>query len=156
MQYRTRQGPCVDAIAEHEIYRTGDLADEDRWPDFTPAAVRAGVRSMLSYRLFVTENTLGALNIYSSKVSAFSAQTELDGRTFATHAAIALVGAQHEADLYAAIEHRDTIGMAKGILTQRHDLDPLQAFNMLVAASQHSNLKLHAVATWLVEHRHDT
>ncbi|MFK0244074.1 GAF and ANTAR domain-containing protein [Amycolatopsis azurea] len=149
VQYRTRQGPCVDAIAEHEIYRTGDLAGEARWPDFAPAAVRAGVRTMLPYRLFVTETTLGALNIYSSKISAFSAQTELDGRMFATHAAIALVDAQHEADLHAAIEHRDTIGMAKGILMQRHDLDPVQAFNMLVQASQYSNLKLHAVAAWL-------
>ncbi|MFC9250779.1 GAF and ANTAR domain-containing protein [Amycolatopsis thailandensis] len=153
-QYRTGQGPCVDAISEHEIYRTGDLAGEDRWPDFTPAAVRAGARSMLSYRLFVTDTTLGALNIYSTRLFAFSKQTELDGRMFATHAAIALVGAQKEAHLHQAIEHRDTIGMAKGILMQRHDIDHARAFSMLVEASQHSNLKLHDIAAWLVEHRH--
>ncbi|OXM61178.1 ANTAR domain-containing protein [Amycolatopsis vastitatis] len=41
------------------------------------------------------------------------------------------------------------------VLMQRHDLDPVQAFRMLVDASQHSNTKPHEVAVWLVEHRRD-
>ncbi|WP_103349860.1 ANTAR domain-containing protein [Amycolatopsis sp. CA-128772] len=53
------------------------------------------------------------------------------------------------------VEHRDTIGMATGILMQRHDLDPVQAFRMPVDSSQHANMKLHQVAAWLVEHRRD-
>ncbi|MYW94174.1 GAF and ANTAR domain-containing protein [Amycolatopsis rubida] len=156
VQYRTQQGPCVDAIADHHVYRTGDLAAEDRWPDFAPVAAEFGARSMLSYRLFVTDTTLGALNLYSREQEAFSGQTEDDGRMFATHAAIALVGAQTEADLRAALEHRDVIGMAKGILMQRHDLDDeIRAFRVLVEASQNSNMKLHRVAAWLIEHRRD-
>ncbi|MCR6489075.1 ANTAR domain-containing protein [Amycolatopsis sp. OK19-0408] len=91
--------------------------------------------------------------VYATTPGAFSAETAQDGRVFATHAAIALVGAQHEADLRAAIERRDTIGMAKGILMQRHGLDPVQAFRMLVEASQKSSTKLHRVAAWLIEHR---
>jgi AmiR/NasT family two-component response regulator len=43
--------------------------------------------------------------------------------------------------------------MAKGILMERHDLDPVQAFRMLVESSQATQMKLHQVATWLVEHR---
>ncbi len=153
VQYRTQQGPCLDAIAEHQVFRTGDLAVEDRWPAFVPAAVEFGVRSMLSYRLFISDSTLGALNLYSRARDAFSDDTLDDGRLFATHAAIALVGAQTEAHLHLAIEHRDVIGMAKGILMNRHDLDAVQAFRMLVEASQDTNLKLHQVADWLVEHR---
>ncbi|MEU0530131.1 GAF and ANTAR domain-containing protein [Amycolatopsis tolypomycina] len=155
VQYRTGQGPCLDAIAEHQVFSTGDLAAEDRWPAFARAAAGFGVRSMLSYRLFVTENTLGALNLYSRTRDAFSRQTQEDGRLFATHAAIALVGAQTEAQLTAAIESRDVIGMAKGILMQRHDVDAVAAFRMLVESSQHSNMKLHQVAAWLVDHRQD-
>jgi GAF domain-containing protein len=154
-QYRTGQGPCVDAIAEHQIYRSGDLGQEARWPAFAPAAAETGVVSMLAYRLFVSDTTLGALNLYSRQPDAFSDQTEQVGQLFATHAAIALVGAQTEAHLSAAIEHRDAIGMAKGILMQRHDLDPLGAFRMLVESSQTANVKLHEVAAWLVEHRRE-
>ncbi|WP_307793458.1 ANTAR domain-containing protein [Amycolatopsis sp. MtRt-6] len=60
-------------------------------------------------------------------------QTHDDSRIFVTHAAIALAGAQTEAQLHVAIEHHDVIGMAKGILMNRHDIDAMQAFRMLVA-----------------------
>lgn len=155
VQYRTGQGPCVDAIAEHEVYRTGDLTAEARWPAFTPAAAATGMRSMLVYRLFVSDNTLGSLNLYSTHLDAFGDQTEQDGSVFAAHAAIALVGAQTEAQLHVAIEHRDVIGMAKGILMHRHDIDAVQAFRVLVESSQTTNTKLHQVATWLIEHRRE-
>ncbi|MGV9365568.1 GAF and ANTAR domain-containing protein [Amycolatopsis sp. NPDC003731] len=153
IQQRTRQGPGLDAIADHQVYRTGDLTQEARWPDFSPEAARTGIRSLLSYRLFVTDTTLGALNLYARARNAFSDRTEADGTLFATHAAIALAGAQTEAQLYTAVESHDVIGMAKGILMERHDLGPADAFRMLVESSQQTNLKLHQVAAWLVEHR---
>ena len=153
LQYRTGEGPCMDAIREQHTYRTGDLRSEERWPAFAPAAADTGIFSMLSFRLFVTETTLGSLNLYSSEKAAFSEQAEVDGRLFASHAAIALVGAQTEAQLHQAIETRDIIGTAKGILMERHGVNQAAAFAMLVEASQASNLKLNNVATWLVEHQ---
>ncbi|WP_410651479.1 GAF and ANTAR domain-containing protein [Amycolatopsis sp. cmx-4-54] len=155
IQYRTKQGPCVDAIVTHEIYRTGDLTAETRWPAFTPAAAATGMRSMLAYRLFVSDTTLGSLNLYSRSLDAFSDQTERDGQLFASHAAIALTGAQTEARLQVALGHRDAIGMAKGILMERHDIDPVSAFQMLVESSQTTNMKLYQVAAWLVENRRE-
>lgn len=110
---------------------------------------------MLSYRLFVTRTTLGSLNLYARARDAFGDLTDDDGRLFATHAAIALTGAQTEAQLHVAIESRDVIGMAKGILMQRHDVDAVQAFRLLVESSQHANLKLHQAAAWLIEHRRE-
>ncbi|KDN23922.1 GAF and ANTAR domain-containing protein [Amycolatopsis rifamycinica] len=153
VQYRVKQGPCLDAIAEREVFSTGDLATEGRWAEFATAAAEFGVRSMLSYRLFVSDTTLGALNLYSRARDAFDRRTREDGKLFAAHAAIALVGAQTEAQLSAAVESRDVIGMAKGILMERHDVDAVAAFRMLVEGSQDANMKLHQVAAWLVEHR---
>jgi GAF domain-containing protein len=153
LQYDFREGPCVDAIAEHQTYRVGDVGTEARWPSFGSAAAENGIHSLLSYRLFVTDRTLGALNLYSSRVDAFDEHTEEDGLLFATHAAIALVGAQREAQLGIAIENRDIISTAKGILMERHDLDAASAFRMLVEASQSTNVKLHDAAAWLVENR---
>ncbi|KJK40113.1 antitermination regulator [Lentzea aerocolonigenes] len=154
LQYDLREGPCHDAIAEHQTYRTGNVGDEPRWPAFGPAAASVSIHSLLSYRLFVTDRTLGALNLYSSRANAFDEQTEEDGRLFATHAAIALIGAQREAQFGFAIENRDIISTAKGILMERHDLDAAFAFRMLVEASQSTNVKLHQAAAWLVENRH--
>ncbi|WP_414941688.1 GAF and ANTAR domain-containing protein [Amycolatopsis sp. cmx-11-51] len=155
VQYRTGQGPCLDAIAEHHIFRTGDLTTETRWPAFALEAAETGVRSMLSFRLFVTDNTLGSLNLYSRARDAFTDQDNDEGGLFATHAAIALIGAQTEARLHVAVENRDMIGMAKGILMERHDIDALQAFRLLVESSQTTNIKLYEVAQWLVEHRRE-
>ncbi|MEU4674659.1 GAF and ANTAR domain-containing protein [Amycolatopsis sp. NPDC023774] len=143
IQNRTGQGPCLDAIAQREVFRTGKLLDKRRWPAFAPEAAETGIRSMLAYRLFITGTTLGALNLCSSQVDAFSDRTEQAGLVFASHAAIALVSAQTEAQLHLAIESRDVIGMAKGILMERHDLDAVRAFRMLVESSQTTNMKLH-------------
>jgi hypothetical protein len=107
---------------------------------------------MLSYRLFVTETTMGALNLYLSKLDAFTTPAMNDGRLFASHAAIALTGVQHEAQLEAAIESRDLIGMAKGVLTHQHDVDAAAAFRLLTEASQAANMKLRDIAAWLVAH----
>ncbi len=152
IQYRTGQGPGIDAIAERQVFRTGDLATETRWPAFTPEAAATEIRSMLAYRLFIIDHTLGSLNLYSRQVDAFDDQTAEDGSVFSSHAAIALIGAQNEARLHAAVENRDTIGMAKGILMLRHGIDPLQAFRLLVESSQTTNMKLHHVASWIIEH----
>lgn len=57
------------------------------------------------------------------------------------------------ANLVDAIEGRDVIGMAKGILMQAEDIGPEEAFQVLVKASQRENKKLRQVAHDLVEHR---
>ncbi|ONI89058.1 antitermination regulator [Actinosynnema sp. ALI-1.44] len=150
MQYETREGPCVDAIRDHHTFRTGDLAAETRWPRFTRAALDAGVVSMLSFRLFTTATTLGALNLYSPLRDAFDADAETLGELFAAYAAIALAGSQQQQYLESALATRDVIATAKGILMHRDRVDDKAAFAMLVEASQHANMKLRDVAAWLV------
>ncbi len=153
LQYDLREGPCIDAIAEHETSRAGNVGNAARWPVFGPAAAHHGIHSLLSYRLFVTDRTLGALNLYSSRVDAFDRATEQDGRLLATHAAIALIGAQREEQLSTALESRDIIATAKGFLMGRHDIDAASAFQVLVKVSQSTNVKLHRVAARLVANR---
>lgn len=155
LQYETGEGPCVDTVQEHETYRTGRLDTEPRWPTFGPAAAKLGVLSMMSFRLFTSSHTLGALNLYSSRPYAFDTDAELIGEVFAAHAAVALARSQHEAQLRSALHNRDTIAMAKGILMHSHRRTDDQAFAMLVALSQGSNRKLIEVAEWLVREAND-
>ncbi len=117
IQYETDEGPCLNAIRVHETFKSDDLAAEERWAKFSHrAAQETGVRSMLSFRLFVEEDTMGALNLYSKQRDAFDDEELAVGSVFATHAAVALSSARHDEHMQEAVQSRDLIGQAKGIL----------------------------------------
>ncbi len=153
LQYEADEGPCVDAIEQHEVFRVADLSNEaERWPRFAPqVTAETEVRSMLSFRLFVEEETLGALNLYSKVADAFDEEDEHVGTVFAAHAAMALSSAQREEHLQTAIESRDVIGQAKGVLMARQNVSSEEAFDILRRASQRLNVKLREVAGRVAE-----
>jgi GAF domain-containing protein len=150
-QYQTGQGPCLDAAYTHRTVRLSDMASEDRWPQFTGRTLAMGIRSMLSFQLYVIGNNLGALNLYSEHVDAFGDESEDVGQLFASHAAVAMVGARMRQDFATAMSMRDQIGQAKGILMERHRVTADQAFELLARASQQTNTKLTEVAHMLAE-----
>lgn len=152
IQFESDQGPCLDAIREHEIFQTDDLASEPRWPDFSRrAAAETGVRSMLSFRLFVREETMGALNLYSKHVNAFSHESCTIGAVFAAHAAVVLSGSRQVESLNAALASRATIEQAKGIIMATSRCSADEAFDLLRQQSQALNEKLRNIAAELVE-----
>jgi GAF domain-containing protein len=146
LQEETGQGPCLDAIADQQTVRVPDLATEDRWPDFAARAAELGAGSMLSFQLFVAEDNVGALNLYSRSPHAFGEESDHVGLLVAAHAAIAYVGARRQEDLERALDARDLIGQAKGILMERFGLTGQRAFQVLVRLSNESNRKLRDLA----------
>jgi len=156
IEHELDEGPCVQAVLEHRSYRIDDMSTDTRWPRFAAAAQAQGIQSMLGYRLFTGSRTLGALDLYSSKLNAFDAEAEVVGELFAAHAAIALLGSTQQTEWQTAINSRDSIGMAKGILMHRERLTDQQAFTLLVSTSQKANIKIHELATWLVDENNDT
>jgi GAF domain-containing protein len=151
LQYELGEGPCLSAIREQESFQVDDLAADDRWPRWSPRAVELGLRSMLSFQLFVGKDTLGALNLYSGQPAAFDADDRAVGHIFASHAAIALASALTEQHLTRALENRNVIGQAQGILMERFKFTAAQAFELLRRTSQAQNVKLSRVAQHLVE-----
>ena len=149
VQYATNEGPCLDAIRQHEICHAADLSAETRWPLFAPAVVEStGVRSVLSFRLFVDRVTLGALNLYSRRPDAFDDHVAAEwGSVFATHAAVALRSAQDSQGMTQALESRATIGVAMGMLMARQGMTQQEAFDVLRRASQRLNVKLRTIAS---------
>ena len=150
VQYATGQGPCLDAARRHETVRCDDMRAEDRWPQFAARTAALGVLSMLSFQLFVQDDTFGALNIYSAAAAAFGQGSESTGMLLASQAALAMTAARTEAGLLAAVDTRDLIGQAKGILIERYKIPGVEAFGLLVASSQAVNRKLRDVAEHLV------
>ena len=150
-QYDTGAGPCLESLFRERTVRAPDLRSERRWPAFTVRALQLGVRGILAFQLYVARDNLGALNVYSRRPAAFGDAAERVGSLFAAHAAVVLADTVRIEQLTHAIDVRDLIGQAKGILMERHKLTGLQAFALLVRASQTTNVKLTEVARHLVE-----
>lgn len=147
-QYDTGEGPCLSVLYERQTFRLADLADAP-WPKFAARARDSGVGSMLGIQLFVTGEDLGALNIFSTRPDAFDDESEQVALLFAAHAAVAMAGVQERAHLRTALNARDVIGQAKGILMERYKINADEAFRLLVTASQRTNVKLRDVADHL-------
>jgi hypothetical protein len=155
-QYRTGEGPCVDAsrMPGPGHIRSTDLAHEPAWPSFGPIAARRGYIGVLSTALMRrSARPSGALNIYSRRPDALDAHAKDVSLLLATHASLAVSGteavtlAELEAThLRAAIESRDVIGQAKGILMQRRGITADEAFDLLRQTSQRLNVKLAELA----------
>lgn len=154
LQYELQEGPCLDSIWDRETVLSSDLLKEARWPSWGPRVVEElGVRSMLSFRLFTTEETLGALNLYSKRPGAFTEEDEIEGLALAAHVSIALAAAREIEGLTTAVANRTIIGQAQGILMERFDIDASGAFAVLRRVSQDGNIRLYNVADDLVRTR---
>jgi GAF domain-containing protein len=90
VQMRHSQGPCLEAAFDHPVVRVMDLSDEPQWPEFATAALRHGVRSVMTFRLYRSHHRAGALNIYGFAAGAFNVDDEALGAVLAAHAAILL------------------------------------------------------------------
>lgn len=164
VQYDTGHGPCVDTAHPDGpgVAVSADLRREDRWPRFADAALGHGFRAVMSTELLPTPGRLsGALNIYAADPDAFTETDQATALILATHAALALAGvtARERAErerihLNRALESRDVIGQAKGILMARRGLSGDEAFDLLRRTSQDLNIKLIDLAETLAT-RHD-
>jgi hypothetical protein len=118
-----------------------------------PRAVELGIRSVMSVSLSVSRGWRSSLNFYSACPNVFDEHACLTAGLFGLQAATLLYGADRAAGLNQALQTRDVIGQAKGILMERFDITDDAAFQMLVTSSQETNIKLHDVAARLVNER---
>jgi GAF domain-containing protein len=165
LQYDLLEGPCLDVAdpAGPAVASAPDLAVAASWPRFGPAAAERGMGAVLSTTLLPdvqAPRLSGALNIYSRRPHGLDQTDQAVALLLATHASLALAhteavdaSALQAEQLRRAIDSRDVIGQAKGILMERFDLTDDDAFRMLVSASQDSNIKLIEVARFLIAER---
>ncbi|MGH3504947.1 MAG: GAF and ANTAR domain-containing protein [Nocardioidaceae bacterium] len=150
LQVELDQGPCLSALRREQQVQIVDMTSEDRWPRFARRAMELGVYSTLSFQLYVHDNTLGALNLYARRAHGFNQESQVIGHLFTQHAAVAYAEAMRAHHLGEALNSRDVIGQAKGILVQRERVTGSRAFDMLARASNDTNIKLVDVARWVV------
>jgi GAF domain-containing protein len=153
LQYQFDSGPCLTAWREQVTVRVDDTDEEARWPLWTAAVAELNLRAMLSAPLITKGTAIGAIKVYSDQPAAYDAPAEHLLELFARQAAILLSNTQALADarrlgaqLSEALNNRDVIAQAKGVLIAQGAANDQAAFAMLVTASQRSNTKLTEVA----------
>jgi GAF domain-containing protein len=152
IQYELNEGPCLDAArTDAPWYLIEDVSDEPRWPKFAERVKELGVGSVLSCALSSPRGMVGALNLYANTPRGFDAAAREVALIYAAHAGVALSAVQLEQSLRAAMDSRESIGMAMGILMQRHKVGAHQAFEMMAKVSQNTNTKLREIADRIVQ-----
>ena len=142
-QYDTGEGPCLSAAAEGRWFRVDALAEEERWPAFTPRAIKEGIASILSSPLLNEGRPIGALNIYSRGEGAFGREEQELAALFATHVAGILVDARADLSeeestsrIHSALVSRMLITQAQGMLMERQQVTAEVAARILGHAAR--------------------
>jgi len=154
IQRTHRDGPCLHAARRGEAVVVNDIATDERWPRYRRDALACTpVRSVLSLPMFYDSTRLGALNVFADEVDAFDEMSRNMATVYAALGALAWGSFVLYRQMTAAVESRDIIGQAKGMLMERYKIDAEQAFGILRKLSQIDNTPLRTVASELVTAR---
>jgi GAF domain-containing protein len=156
VQCAVGEGPCLAAL-EDDREHVSFLTQDSRWPEFSDAALRHGIRAVVGYPLRVQGQAIGVFNLYSAREDFFTDEVLEVAALLARQAAAVLTNARaytsaagENEQLGEALLNRDTIGMAKGIMMERERCSAAEAFRRLTVISQASNTKLRDVARGIV------
>ena len=152
MQLTVHEGPSVDALRGPEpvvLLTPDELAARARWPELSPRAAALGVTVALAVRMAWNSKTLGVLTLSSEDAKPLPDHTVALATAFAAHAATTVGYARKAEQLQLALETRQEVGQAMGILMERHGLDADSAFAYLRRLSQNGNVKLRDLANAL-------
>jgi GAF domain-containing protein len=147
------EGPGLERISDRLTVRVADTRFDLRWEKWARCLDERGIRSVITARMTTGSSDLGTLNLFHAEPDAFDTDDEAVAAILARHAAVALASARRAENLWLAIDARKLVGQAQGILMERFDLSPDQAFAVLLRYSQTKNIKLRDVAELLVSQR---
>jgi GAF domain-containing protein len=158
-ELQTQEGPCLDAFRTGEAVVEEDLqAGAGSWPSFSAAALQVGFQSALALPLRLRDVTLGALNLLRATSEPMAAADVIVARAFADLAALSIsqYRASSEAQrlneqLSAALSSRVVIEQAKGVISERANVDLNEAFSRLRLYARASNFRLTDVAKAAVD-----
>jgi anti-anti-sigma factor len=143
-------GPSITAAGGTSALYVEDLRAEHPWPLFAARAIQDhGIVGMLCCPVPDGAAAPACLAVLAGKPNAFDEDDVATASVLAGYAVLALTAfrAREEAvGLQTALANSREIGIAMGILMNRHLVTRDDAFSMLVAASQNTHRKLRAVA----------
>lgn len=157
LQYELGEGPCLTAWAAEESILVDDVRTDDRWPRWSAAVQGLPIRSVVSAALVADKESVGALKVYAALPSAYTPATTRLLELFAAPAATLLSHIQASElprhiseDLHDALESRDMVNRACGILMQRHGFGYEQALEELIRLARLRRMTLAEASVELI------
>lgn len=157
-QLQRAEGPCLDCYHAGAPVLVADLArEEERWPQFAPAAIAAGFASVHALPMRLREVVLGTLGLFGARPGALDEEDLAVGQALAHIASIALVAERASLDpvtistqLEATLRSRVVLEQARGLLAEQGDLDLGAALSVLRRYARDHNQRLPALAAQVV------
>lgn len=154
MQVNAGAGPCITCFRTATAVAVTDVEKSDGdWSDFRAAALSRNFRSVHSTPMRLRGETLGTMNLFSTRIGMLSAQ---DAEVAQALADVATVGILHERNLREAnivteqlqhaLDSRIVIEQAKGVLSHTASIDMDDAFASLRGYARSHNLSVRVVA----------
>jgi GAF domain-containing protein len=150
-------GPCISAFQDKTLVCSEDLGEDERFGEFSSAAVEAGLRAVLATPIPYATDAVGVVAVFSGKPHAWTPEGELALTSFTDLAALAIVTTMQREErgqladqLKHALDARVVIEQAKGVLVVREGVDPRRAFEELRARARRSRRTVSDLAAEVV------
>jgi GAF domain-containing protein len=157
LQIEHSEGPCIAAYEDKQLVGVDDLTADTRWPKFSDAAVSRRVRAVLASPLPYNQDAVGVVAVVSEQSRPWSAEGELALLAFTDLAALliaSMMQGQQQSELatqlQGALDSRQIIEQAKGVLVGRHGITPRAAFEQLRAQARAERRKVAALCAEVV------
>jgi GAF domain/ANTAR domain len=161
LQFELGEGPCLEACASGSPFLLPDLADEAaRWPVFTTAAARPGVRAEFCFPLGVEATCIGVFDLYRDEPGMLGEEQLADAQVAADIARDAVLYLQDLPGHPGLAVLLDMAGMdrivvhqATGMIAAQLDATPADALARLRATAFQSGRSIYDIAQDVVERR---
>ncbi|HEY2442194.1 MAG TPA: GAF and ANTAR domain-containing protein [Streptosporangiaceae bacterium] len=140
-QIQNNEGPCMDCYRTGQVVMVPDISADDassRWPWFAAAARQMGFAGVHAIPMRLRDQVIGTLNLFRAEPSGLAPAEARAGRALVDVATIGILQErairQQElvaGQLQAALTSRVMIEQAKGILAERLQIAPEEAFVLL-------------------------
>ncbi|MDO9497620.1 MAG: GAF and ANTAR domain-containing protein [Nocardioides sp.] len=153
-QLQRDEGPCLDCYRSGAAVTVPDVAaEQERWPQFSRAALGAGFKSVHAVPMKLRGNVLGALNLFGESVGLLE-DRDLDlAQALAHVACVAIVNEKSASDhlavnsqLQHALTSRIVLEQAKGVIANAGGLEIDDAFIVLRGYARAHGRKLSEIA----------
>lgn len=152
-QLQDEEGPCLDCVRSGAPVALDDVAVPGPWPRFSREAERLGFRSVYAVPLRLRSEVIGGMNLFREVAAPLSPDERRVAQALADVATIGVLQQRsvHRVSLLAeqlqtALDSRITIEQAKGVLTERGQIDMDAAYQALRAYARDNNLGLSRLA----------
>lgn len=152
-------GPCVECISSgHTIVVDDPAVFTTRWPDAGAAIVNAGISCGLALPLTWRGVTFGGLNVFFTDTRELSEELVATAQGAADLLTIAILHANEApnsgriyAALQSALDNREIIEQAKGVIAQQDAIEVSEAYDRLISRAQETDAPITAAAHRAVE-----